>query len=81
MPETDTLHLIHQAARELQLEITVEPSLEQPGFYSVIIKTFEDAEPTPEGLAVRIGSMRNVSIPMGAEFKTIIDALKTKGSE
>lgn len=63
MSETETKGLIIQAARELQLEgLTVEASLSKVGFYNV--KWSETKEFDAE-------------IPMGAEFKSIIDELKT----
>lgn len=59
MAETDTAHLIKQAAYELELgDVKVEPSLDQPGFYSV---TRDDGTVT--------------AIPMDAEFKGILAAL------
>lgn len=61
MPETETVQLIRQAARELELEsLSIVPSTDQPGFYTV---TWEP---------------KTASIPMGADFKGIIAALKAQ---
>lgn len=83
MPETETAHLIRQAARELEIEnISVGPSLDKPGFYDVVQKVTEDAgTETDGGLPIHIGTIKHIAtIPMGAEFKSIIEALKSKGS-
>lgn len=64
MSQTQTMHLIFQAAHELELgQIEVMSSTDKPGFYEVT-KT--------EPIAM---------IPMGADFKGIISALRGEVSK
>ncbi len=63
---TETRHLIIQAARELQLDgLKVEASLSTPGMYEVSWEKVEEYR---------------TDIPMGADFKGIIKALKAKAN-
>lgn len=77
MTETDTKHLIVQAARELQLEnVTVEPSVDQPGFYEVNFRRDRMRTEEERQLLARFYETVTATIPMGAEFKNIINTLK-----